>query len=184
MKLLPTRAARIAAALTVALAAGATAAVTAAGTGAAAAAAAPACTASQVRPWIGLPGDGAAGSVAYELQLSNLSKSSCSLFGFPGVSAVNSKGQLGSPAARDHTYAAKTVTLGPGATAHFLLKITNVMDLQGCHPVTATGLRIFAPNTSKSSFVPFTFKACSTKGIRYMFTRVVRPKAGIPGYSQ
>jgi Domain of unknown function (DUF4232) len=168
----------------IAVAIGTTAAVAAS---AGSASAAPACSASHLRVWIGLPGDGAAGSVAYELQISNVSKVRCSLFGYPGVSAVNNKGsQLGSAAARDHTFAAKTVTLFPGRTAHFLLKITDVLALPPatCKPANAAGLRVFPPNTAKSSFVPLAFKACSKKGPRYLSTRVVRPQAGIPGFSQ
>jgi Domain of unknown function (DUF4232) len=168
----------------IAVALGATAAV-AAHTGSASAV--PACSASQLRVWIGLPGDGAAGSVAYQLQISNVSKSRCSLFGFPGVSALNSKGkQLGSAAVRDHSIAASTVTLSRGVTAHFFLRITDVLALQPstCKPVNAAGLRVFPPNTTKSSFVRLAFKACSKKGPRYLSTRVVRPRAGIPGFSQ
>jgi Domain of unknown function (DUF4232) len=168
----------------VAVALGTTAAVAAS---AGSASAAPSCSASQLRVWIGLPGDGAAGSVAYELQISNVSKARCSLFGFPGVSAVSNRGkQLGSAAARDHSFAAKTVTVLPGRTAHFLLKITNVLALQQstCKPANAAGLRVFPPNTTKSSFVPLAFKACSKKGPRYLSTRVVRSQAGIPGFSQ
>lgn len=187
MKLMHLTAARALAVLAavIAVALGATAAV-AADTGSAGAAV-PSCSSSQVRVWLGLPGDAGAGSVVYELQISNVSKSRCSLFGFPGVSAVNSKGkQLGSAAARDHTFAATTVTLLPGRTAHFVLKITNVLNFPPatCKPVNAVGLRVFPPNTTKSAFVELAFKACSVKGDRYMFTRVVRPQAGIPGYSQ
>lgn len=168
----------------VAVAAGTTAAVAAS---ASSASAAPACPASHLRVWIALPGDAAAGSVSYALQVSNISKSSCSLFGFPGVSAMSDEGkQLGNAAARDHSYAAKTVTLSPGRTAHFLLKISNAMNFQqsACKPVNAAGLRVYPPNTAKASFVPLTFKACSKQGTQYLFTRVVRPQAGIPGFSQ
>ena len=186
MKLMHLTAARALAALTavIAVALGTTAAV-AANTGGASAV--PACSASHLRVWVGLPGDGAAGSVSYELQISNISRARCSLFGFPGVSAVNNHGkQLGSAAARDRTFAAKPVTVSPGGTAHFLLKITNVLVLQpsACKPANAAGLRVFPPNTARSSFVPLAFKACSKKGPRYLSTRVVRPQAGIPGFSQ
>jgi len=44
-------------------------------------------------------GDGAAGSVYYTLQFTNLSGHACTLRGYPGVSAVSLSGhQLGAPA--------------------------------------------------------------------------------------
>jgi len=64
-----------------------------------AAASAPGCATSDLMVWLGIPGDGTAGSTYYELELSNISHHTCTLFGFPGVSAVNRSGaQLGSPA--------------------------------------------------------------------------------------
>src|SRR5215470_15998251 len=68
---------------------------------AARAAAAPSCATSSLRVWLGVPGDSAAGHTAYQLELSNISGRACTLFGFPGVSAVAAGGrQLGTPAAR------------------------------------------------------------------------------------
>jgi hypothetical protein len=137
--------------------------------------------------WRAAPGDGAAGSFFYELQFSNTSATPCTLRGFPGVSAVDRSGhQLGSPAGRDHRFAPSTVVVRPGRTAHVLLRIVDVGNLSAatCQPVRATGLRVYPPNTSRAAFVPLTFRACSRKGPIYLFVRTVRPRAGIPGYSQ
>jgi hypothetical protein len=54
---------------------------------------APRCLESQLRTWIGLPGDGTAGSVYYQLEISNVSAQPCTLLGYPGVSAVGDNGQ-------------------------------------------------------------------------------------------
>src|SRR5437762_720024 len=59
------------------------------------------CTTGRLVVWMDTEGNGAAGSVFYKLQFTNLSSHRCTLFGYPGVSAVDLHGhRLGSPAAR------------------------------------------------------------------------------------
>jgi Protein of unknown function (DUF4232) len=147
----------------------------------------PSCPTSHLRVWRSAPGDGAAGSFYYELQFSNVSAKPCTLRGYPGVSAVDSSGhQLGSAASHDPMFAPTTIVVRPGRTAHAVLRITdvNVFPPATCKPVRAAGLRVFPPNTSRSAFVPLAFHACSQKGTGYLSVRTVRPRAGIPGYSQ
>jgi Domain of unknown function (DUF4232) len=177
------RRAALALALAATAALGMTAASAATGRPAAPRPATPACHTSQLRVWIGLPGDGAAGSTYYELQLSNVSSTPCSLFGFPGVSAINSHGtRLGKAAGRDHTFAATTQVLAPRVTVHAVLRITDP-GVIGCPTATATELKVFPPNTTAAALVPFKFSAC-TGANRNLTIRVVRHGAGIPGYSQ
>ena len=67
------------------------------------------CTTANLDVWLNTMGNGAAGSVYYNLNLTNLSAGTCTLYGYPGVSAVTQAGiQLGSAAGRD---AAHAVTL-------------------------------------------------------------------------
>ena len=48
----------------------------------------PACTAFGLGAWVAVgQGNGAAGTIYYPLEFTNLSGHTCSLFGFPGVSA-------------------------------------------------------------------------------------------------
>jgi hypothetical protein len=149
------------------------------------AAAASKCAASDVRAWLGIPGDGAAGHVGYQLELSNISHHSCSLFGFPGVSAVGAHGQLGSAAGRDHSHAVSTVTLAPGGTAHVELTVTNVSGFSrgACHPATARGLRVFPPNDFKSDVIPFSFRGCGKRGPVYLHVSATIAGTGIPLFS-
>lgn len=147
----------------------------------------PACRTSQLTIWRGEPGDGAAGSFYYELQFSNTSKTTCSLYGFPGVAAVNSHGaQLGSPARRDHRFAPTKVMLAPGVTTHAVLRIADVSNYPPttCQPTTAAALRIIPPNRSAASILSFRFRVCAKTGTVYLYVRTIRPRAGIPGYSQ
>src|SRR5215472_4306894 len=66
-------------------------------------AATPACATSGLDVWLNTQGNGAAGTIYYQLEFTNLSGSSCTLFGFPGVSAVSLTGtQIGNAAFRDH----------------------------------------------------------------------------------
>jgi Domain of unknown function (DUF4232) len=144
----------------------------------------PPCATSQLTGWLGVPGNGAAGAVYYQLQLSNVGRASCTLFGFPGVSAVNRGDgrQLGRAAGRDYTRPATLQVLAPGTTVHALLRIADPRFL-GCPSATAAGLRVYPPGQFGSLFVPFRFQAC-TGASGNLTIRAVRHGAGIPGYSQ
>jgi hypothetical protein len=131
---LTTRAARRVVAATAMIAAAIlvpTAALAASGRSAApASTAAPKCATSALAAWMPAgPGSGYAGGAVYELEISNTSARACTLYGFPGVSALSSAGhQLGSPASWDHAHPSRLLTLGPGATAHAVLRIVDVAN--------------------------------------------------------
>jgi Protein of unknown function (DUF4232) len=144
------------------------------------------CYASELTVWLGSPGNGAAGSSYYDLELSNTSTATCTLYGFPGVSANNGGKQLGSAAGRDHSQPSKLVTLRPGGTSHVLLQITDVGNYPQalCKPVNAQVLRVYAPGAYSSIAMPFqgSFGACSRSGPVYLHVTAVIPGTGIPGY--
>jgi Domain of unknown function (DUF4232) len=145
----------------------------------------PSCKTANLAVWLGLgEGGAAAGSVYHPLELSNVSRHTCSLHGFPGVSAVRSR-QLGSPAGRDRTHPPRTVTLAPGHTAHAILRIVNVLNCPAsrCRPVAAAGLRVYPPNQRAAREIPFAFRACSRRGPVYLSVTAVEPRIGIPGHS-
>jgi hypothetical protein len=143
------------------------------------------CFASELTVWLGSPGDAAAGSAYYDLELSNTSASTCTLFGFPGVSANNGGRQLGSAAGRDHSRPSQLVTLRPGRTSHVLLQVTNVGNYPAtvCKPVRAGNLRVFPPGAFTSIEMPFQggFGACIRRGPVYLHVTPVIPGTGIPG---
>jgi hypothetical protein len=164
-------------------------AVALASSGSGAAASAPAaahrCYASELTAWLGSPGNGAAGSTYYDLELSNTSKSTCTLYGYPGVSAHNASRLLGSPAGRDHSRPSTLVTLLPGGTAHVLLQITDVGNYSpaACKPAGAQVLRVYAPGAFSAISMPFQggFEACGRRGPVYLHVTAVIPGTGIPG---
>jgi hypothetical protein len=138
-----------------------------------AAASAPGCTAFGLGVWVAIDqGSGAAGTIYYPLEFTNLSGHTCSLFGFPGVSALDAQGhQLGSPAGWDRTTAPRTVILAPGATAHTLLAYHDavVTTEAGCDPVnTAVLLRVYPPGQRSASDAAYDFQSCSHAGPVYL----------------
>jgi hypothetical protein len=145
--------------------------------------AAPPATTAGLRVWIGIgPGEHAAGSTYYPLEFTNVSGHKVTIRGFPGVSAVNSSGQLGSPAAWAHIAAPVTVTLANGATAHTTLQIVNAHNFGGFKVATATALKVYPPNQKTATYIDLTFPALVKKGTIYMMvTGPVMPGTGIPG---
>jgi Protein of unknown function (DUF4232) len=137
------------------------------------AASVPACTAFGLGVWVAVgQGNGAAGTIFYPLEFTNLSGHTCSLFGFPGVSAINTHGnQLGSSANWERTSSPHTVILAPGATAHTMLAYHDaaVTTEAGCDPVnSATLLKVYPPGQHKSTYAAYDFQSCSRPGVRYL----------------
>ena len=160
-------------AASVAVAAGSSGAVLAADTSHAAPAAVRACTADDLGVWLAVAQlDGAAGSVYYPLQFTNLSRHACAMRGFAGVSAVDRNlHQLGSPAGRAHVVPVRTVVLAPGRTAHAVLRYgdVTVSTAPGCHPTFRTfELRVYPPGQYHATYAAFDFEVCSHAGPVYM----------------
>jgi Protein of unknown function (DUF4232) len=133
----------------------------------------PRCTATDLGVWLALDqGNGAAGTIYYPLEFTNLSHHTCYLFGFPGVSALDRNGhQLGSPAGWGSPHGARIVNLAPGATAHTVLGYHDVVVTTepGCHEVnSAVELRVFPPGQRSATDAAFSFPVCSHRGPIYM----------------
>ena len=144
------------------------------------AAAVPACTTSKLVVWLDTNGNGAAGSVFYTLEFTNLSGHPCTLAGYPGVSAVDLSGhQIGAAARRDSGTTPHTVTLGTGPNGRAALATLRIVQSlnfprSSCGPVTAAGLRVYPPNQRGSKLVPFPFGACSHSADNVLSSRAVR----------
>jgi hypothetical protein len=143
----------------------------------------PACTAADLGAWVAVDqGNGAAGSIYYPLQFTNLSRHACAMRGFPGVSAIDRNGhQLGSPASWSRVTPVRTVVLAPGATAHTILRYSDatVTTAPGCHPVfSAFELRVYPPNQFSATHAAFGLEACSHAGPIYMSMGPIQPGVG------
>lgn len=147
------------------------------------------CATSGLEVWLGLGGGGgAAGSIYYPMEFTNVTGHTCHLFGFPGVSAIYNGHQAGIPAGWGTSpfFPKRTVTLAPGATAHTVLRIANVTSLPAgkCGPVTATELKVYPPSQFSATDIPFSFRACSVKGTIFMNVQYIQPGIGVPGHPE
>jgi hypothetical protein len=128
----------------------------------------PSCSPSDLKAAVSTgPGGAAAGSAYYPLNLTNTSSSSCSLFGYPGVSFVTAPGgsQIGAPASRNPAIKPSTVVLAPGQTGHVTLQVVDALNYSksACKPVTAHWLKVFPPNQFGALYVKFSAQTCSAR---------------------
>lgn len=143
----------------------------------------PECQAADLGVWFAVDqGNGTAGSSYYPLQFTNLSKHTCSLTGFPGVSAINGNGkQLGRSAFWSRVTPVRTVLLAPGATAHAELQYLDVavQTAPGCRPlVTASELRVYPPGQRSATHAVFDLPVCSHAHAVYMNVGPIVPGVG------
>jgi Protein of unknown function (DUF4232) len=136
-----------------------------------------------VSVWVAVDqGNGTAGTTYYPLEFTNTGQHACSLFGYPGVSAISRTGQqLGSPANWGSLSGARQVVLAPGATAHTILAYHDVRAYtpRVCDPVdTTVELRIYPPGQRLATYAAFDLEACSRAGVEYM--GIIEPiRAGV-----
>jgi Protein of unknown function (DUF4232) len=145
-----------------------------------AAAGAAACPTSSLRVKQGV-GQGYAGGVYVVLDFTNTSGSTCTLYGYPGVSLVSGPPymQIGLAAKRSTSTPRKLVTLAPGATANALLQIVDALNYPpaSCGPTKATALKIYPPNQTVPVYLPDTSSGCA-KPVQIMYIGAVRPGSG------
>ena len=144
--------------------------------GAAGRTAPPRCATGGLVVWLDTTSNGAAGSFFYRLLFTNLTGRTCTLTGYPGVSAVDLRGRrIGSAALREPGTPVRTVVLAAGARAASTLRITDVgvYPASRCRATTAAGLRVFPPDQRASKVVPFPFGACSRAGTPFLHVRAV-----------
>jgi len=129
---------------------------------------APACSTADLSATVNTsPGGAAAGSTYYPLNLTNTSKSSCYLYGYPGVSFVTapSGSLIGQPASRNPAVVPSTVILSPGGTAHVTVQVVDALNYSksACKPVTAHWLKLFPPGQFTALYVKFSATTCSVQ---------------------
>jgi hypothetical protein len=114
-------------------------------------------------------GQGAAGSLFWDLTFTNASGTACFIQGFPGVSWVNAAGgQIGVAATRDSSLGNfGPVPLPPGGSAAALLRLVQagLFDPARCGPVPAAGIRVFPPDQLIPKIVANQQLVCSNTGL-------------------
>ena len=140
----------------------------------------PACPTSSLQVKLGV-GQGYAGGVYVVIDFTNTGASTCTLFGYPGVSLVKGPPytQIGLAAKRSTTTPKTLVTLAPGATANALLQIVDALNYPSatCGPTKATALKIYPPNQTEPVYLPNTSSGCA-KPVQIMYIGAVRPGSG------
>jgi hypothetical protein len=127
---------------------------------------------------------GAAGSVYQVLDFTNISGTTCTLYGYPGVSLAGGQpiAQVGLAADRNPTPPRELVTLAPGAVANSLLRIVDALNYPAskCGPVTTKWLQVYPPNQTTPIFLAYKTTGCS-KPVQVLTVSVVQPGAGGSG---
>jgi Protein of unknown function (DUF4232) len=154
----------------------------------------PVCPTSGLEAWLGTspgnagpPGAYPGHETYYTLEFTNVSNRTCSLFGYPEVSAYRDSpaagGPIGGSAIRDTSVRPKPVMLEPGATAHAVLRVAGDTEPAGCAEVTAEELRITLPRQARPSLVPAHIPVCSQRGHASLSVQAIQARPGIPGHS-
>jgi hypothetical protein len=125
---------------------------------------------------------GAAGSVYQNLDFTNTGSASCSLYGYPGVSLGSGTpfAQVGAAAARSAAASPAVVTLAPGKTANALLRVVQAANFPSakCSPTATTSLRIYPPNQTAATYLPFKATGCTSSSVKLLTIGVVQPGTG------
>jgi len=139
------------------------------------AAGAPKCATSGLVMWLNAEGSGTAGSFYYKIEFANLSGRTCTLAGYPGVSAVGLGGhQIGGAARREIAQHPRVITLAPEAHATAILHLVDVGVLPAsCHPATAAAFRVYPPGQRTAKLVPFPFRTCANASQSPMSVRAI-----------
>jgi Domain of unknown function (DUF4232) len=139
------------------------------------AAAAPKCATPGLVMWLNAEGSGTAGSFYYKIEFANLSGRTCTLSGYPGVSAVSLGGhRIGGAAKRETAQHPRVITLAPEAQATAVLRLVDVGALPAsCHPATAAAFRVYPPGQRTAKLVPFPFRTCANASQSPMSIRAI-----------
>jgi Protein of unknown function (DUF4232) len=130
---------------------------------------------------------GAAGSIYYPVDFTNVSRSACGMYGYPGVSFVTSNGgagrQIGAAAQRDPAFGKLAVRLPAGGVAHAWLQVAQAGNYPAftCQPVRAHWLRVFAPGQTVPSFVSYSLDACASAAVHLLTVMPVRAGQAVQG---
>jgi len=124
----------------------------------------PACPNGSLKVTQGL-GQGYAGGVYQVIDFTNTSGTTCTLYGYPGVSLVSGPPyvQLGLAAKRTTNTPVKLITLAPGDVANALLQIVDALNFPTatCSPAAATDLQVYPPGQTVAVYLPNQSEACA-----------------------
>jgi Protein of unknown function (DUF4232) len=124
----------------------------------------PSCATSQLKAGMG-SSEGTAGAIYTAINFTNISGTSCSLYGFPGVSLSDGSPYtpIGLSAGWNSDSTKVLVTLAPGATGNAVLKIADAYNFptSPCDPTSTTYLVVYPPNNSVPIHLKFAAVTCA-----------------------
>lgn len=135
------------------------------------------CASSALTVTLGSP-NGSAGSVHYRITFRNTSSSSCTLYGYPGVSFLTAGGALiGAPAQRQSGATPATVTLAAGGSAYSSVGVTDPGIPPCSSSATATQVSVFPPGETHAIIVaaPSGTQVCSSPNTTAYQSAIVMP---------
>ncbi len=139
-----------------------------------------ACATRDLKLTLGLS-QGAAGSIYQVIDFTNIGTTTCTLYGYPGVSLAGGTpvSQIGLAASEDPTTPRKLVTLVPGAVGNALLRLVQAgfFPPAKCAPVNSKYLQIYPPNQTTPAYLGYKTQVCS-KPIRQLTISVVKSGSG------
>jgi Protein of unknown function (DUF4232) len=126
-------------------------------------------------------GQGTAGSIYVNIDFTNISNTTCTVYGYPGVSLAGGTpvAQIGLAATRSTAASPQLVTLAPGAVGNALLQVVDAGNFPpaNCSPTNATYLQIYPPNQTTPMYVAFSSQACA-KPEQILTIGVIQPGVG------
>ncbi len=130
---------------------------------------------------------GAAGSVYYPVNFTNISDTPCGLYGYPGMSFVTAAGstghQIGAGAQRNSAFGTLPIRLPAGGVAHVWLQVAQAGNYpaSACRPVTAHWLRVFPPGDTVARYVDVSLGACASASAALLTVTPIRSGYGVRG---
>ena len=140
----------------------------------------PACATSSLNVTLGVS-QGYAGGVYETIVFTNTSGTTCTLFGYPGVSLVSAPpyNQIGLAAQRSTNTPAKQITLATGASANAQLQIVDALNFGSatCSPTKAAFLRVYPPDQTAPVYLANTSETCA-QSVQTLFISAVQAGSG------
>jgi hypothetical protein len=144
----------------------------------------PSCATSQLTVSLGTS-QGTAGSIYQTIDFTNNGSSSCTLYGYPGVSLQGGSPatQIGAAAARDTTTTPSLVTLAHGAVANAVVQVTVAGNYPSstCNPAPASSLLVYPPGETVPASVSYPTTGCSSTSVILLHVGPVQVGNGSSG---
>ncbi len=135
------------------------------------------CSTAALRVTLASQEGAAAGHFYRTLDFTNISGTSCTLYGYPGVSFAAAMGgdQIGAAASRSPA-SKLLVVLAPGKKAHAVLDLLDVLNFPAskCAATDAHWIKVYPPNQFSATYVAWTAKVCSKPNTVYLSVAPVR----------